>query len=298
MSDALRSLVLPRLERVRPAGGGAFVAACPVAGHGKGGGDRNPSLSIAPGDTQPVVFRCQAGCDQDDVKAALIGRGVDWAAVCLPGEPRSEQPDTWMPCGHERAAEYLYRDAGGTVRYGTARCSLKGHGCSGFAYWRPDPGSRSGRRWRLTEPDATGRRRMVAHLPYRLPEVLTAIAAGRTVWVVEGEKDADRLAQLGVAATCNDGGAGKWNTEYAAHLAGADVVVVADRDAPGWRHAEQVVATLLPVARSVEVVRAAVGKDASDHLDAGRSIGAFVNLATPLLAPTAVPGCPDCGAAA
>lgn len=310
--DVLRQHVLPRLHRIRGVGGGQFKASCPVPSHGKGRGDRNPSLSVGPGDTQPVVFRCQANCTQDDVKAALIGLGIDWALI---SEPRTGQSsgagtaDTWMPCqwdrkrirpdhSHVKVAEYLYRDAGGTVQYGTARCALKGNGCPGFAYWRPDPGSRSGRRWSLTDqlPDGS-RRRAVPHLPYRLPEALHAIEQGQAVWVVEGEKDADRLAAIGVAAVCNDGGAGKWNAEYANHLVGADIIIVADRDRPGWAHAETVAETLLPLARSIEVIRALEGKDTSAHLDAGLRIGQFVHLAEPLPPPDKVPGCVECEAA-
>ncbi len=55
--------------------------------------------------------------------------------------------------------------------------------------------------------------------PYRLPE-LAAADPRRSVFVVEGEKDADRLAALGAVATCNPGGAGKWRPEFGAHLAG------------------------------------------------------------------------------
>lgn len=43
-------------------------------------------------------------------------------------------------------------------------------------------------------------------LPYRLPEILATIKAGETVFVVEG-KDADALAEIGLAATTNHGGA-------------------------------------------------------------------------------------------
>ncbi len=58
-------------------------------------------------------------------------------------------------------------------------------------------------------------------MPYRLPELLTAVAEGREVYVAEGEKDVDRLHREGVTATCNPGGAGKWRPEYARHFAGA-----------------------------------------------------------------------------
>src|SRR5262249_53549637 len=49
---------------------------------------------------------------------------------------------------------------------------------------------------------------------YRLPEVRNAVAGGRLVFVVEGEKDADNLSGLGITATCNPGGANKWRPEY------------------------------------------------------------------------------------
>ena len=52
------------------------LAACPVPGHGKGLGDRNPSLSIARGIRQAIVVHCHAGCAQADVLARLAERGL------------------------------------------------------------------------------------------------------------------------------------------------------------------------------------------------------------------------------
>jgi hypothetical protein len=40
----------------------------------------------------------------------------------------------------------------------------------------------------------------------------------------------NNLRQLGIAATCNAGGANKWPRELASHLRGADVVLVPDND--------------------------------------------------------------------
>src|SRR5262249_3313670 len=67
---------------------------------------------------------------------------------------------------------------------------------------------------------------------YRLPELLAADPSD-VVWVCEGEKDADRLAALGLAATCNPMGAGKWRDHYAQALRGRKVVVLPENDAPG-----------------------------------------------------------------
>ena len=67
-----------------------------------------------------------------------------------------------------------------------------------------------------------------------------------------------------------------WRAEYSEYLRGADVVVVADKDEKGMQHAKSVRRSLLGVAASVEIVEAASGKDAHDHLDAGASLAEFV----------------------
>lgn len=119
---------------------------------------------------------------------------------------------------------------------------------------------------------------------YRLPELSAAISRGETVYVVEGEKDADRLAEIGVAATSNpNGAADKWRPEYTPYFTGADVVIIADRDEPGYAHAANVRAALAGVARRVTVMQSAAvfpGADVSDHLDAGYSIDDLVPAVT------------------
>ena len=82
-------------------------------------------------------------------------------------------------------------------------------------------------------------------LVYRLPEVLAAVAVGRPIWVVEGEKDADNLAGLGHVATTNPGGAPKWRPAHAAWLRGAaDVRIVGDDDTPGRQQIVRVAQSL------------------------------------------------------
>lgn len=277
IGDVLREIVLPKFERVRMSGG-SYAVHCP-AHH-----DNSPSLSISPGTTQPVIFKCHAGCDTRDILAAL---DLTWNDLCNP-QPPSKRPggrDDYIICGrtgggydtrHRKVADYEYRNPSGVLIFGVARCSLKGQGC-GFRQWRPDPTKRSGRTWSRTLPDG---QRAGEGLIYRLPEVLGS-SSTRNVWIVEGEKDADRLWTLGIPATCNAQGAGKWTLAHADWLAGRDVVICADRDDPGWRHAEHVANTLLNLARSIEVVRAAVGKDISDHLDARLALSKTVSVAEP-----------------
>ena len=77
----------------------------------------------------------------------------------------------------------------------------------------------------------------VRRVPYRLPQIIRAVADGQTIVIVEGEKDADRAVADGYAATCCPMGAGKWQTTYGEFLKGAEVVIVADADDAGRAHA-------------------------------------------------------------
>ena len=54
---------------------GGYLVRCPVPGHGRGRGDRRPSLSIADGDHRLLV-QCSAGCDARDVLETLQSLGL------------------------------------------------------------------------------------------------------------------------------------------------------------------------------------------------------------------------------
>jgi hypothetical protein len=168
-------------------------------------------------------------------------------------------------------ATYPYTDEAGELLYEVVRYEPKS-----FAQRRPD--GNGSWVWNL---DGTRR------VPYKLPLLISAGKAGYPMWVVEGEKDADALEGVGILATCNPAGAGKWRAEYATYLRGArEVVVVADRDEQGHKHAAEVAASLSGIA-PVRLVEAKAGKDAFDHLGAGFGPDEFVPLdkASPAAAP-------------
>jgi hypothetical protein len=54
---------------------GGYLIPCPAPGHGKGNGDRHPSLRISDGDTR-VLVHCFSGCPASDVLDALRHRGL------------------------------------------------------------------------------------------------------------------------------------------------------------------------------------------------------------------------------
>lgn len=64
------ALLHSRLHVVRIQPGG-FIAHCPVPGHGKGRGDRHPSLSVIAGLNGTPVLKCWAGCAAEQVLAAV-----------------------------------------------------------------------------------------------------------------------------------------------------------------------------------------------------------------------------------
>lgn len=207
--------------------------------------DRNASLSYGQGRAGAVV-KCHAGCATPDVLAAL---GLDPASLFDDPPPGRG--------GYTVTATYPYTDEHGTPLY---------------CVERRDP--KDFRQYRLVDGRKTWSLKGVTRVPYHLPALLDGIRAGRTVYVAEGEKDVHAIEAAGGTATCNPGGAGKWRPEYAAWFAGAGrVVVIADTDEPGRRHAAQVAAALRPVAGHVEIAEAAAGKDAHDHLAAGHGLG-------------------------
>ena len=94
----------------------------------------------------------------------------------------------------------------------------------------------------------------VRPVPYRLPSLIKAVAAGATILIPEGEKDADRLHDLGFAATTNPGGVGKWRQEFSEFLIGANVILLADNDEPGRAHSEQAATSLNGVAKQIRIL--------------------------------------------
>jgi putative DNA primase/helicase len=67
--------ILERAGNVRKMGSGWLVS-CPRPDHGKGQGDRDPSVSVTEGDDGRALVKCQAGCETEAVVAAW-GLGMD-----------------------------------------------------------------------------------------------------------------------------------------------------------------------------------------------------------------------------
>lgn len=239
--------ILEKLSGVRKVKGG-WQALCPAHD------DHNPSLSISVRDGR-ILLHCHAGCHTRAIVEALK---LDMNDLRAEADSKTQT--------QRIAATYDYTDAAGKLLFQVVRFEPKK-----FCQRRPD-GS-GGWVWNL---------KGVKVVPYRLPQLLAAKAAGRPIFIVEGEKDVDRLESLGLAATTNPGGAGKWCESFAEYFVGANVVMLPDNDEPGAKHAQDVAAKLASSVSSVKIVNLSGLKpkgDVSDWLEAGHTTDELLALA-------------------
>jgi predicted P-loop ATPase len=182
--------------------------------------------------------------------------------------PRAEQPK-------QIVATYDYHDEDGQLLYQVVRFTPKE-----FRQRRPDPESPDRWIWKLGDV-----RRVLYHLD-RLAEA----DRERTVYIVEGEKDVHALEELGLVATTNPQGAGKWPAVVdcaARALAGRNVIVIADADKKGRDHAADVLERLSGVAEQARIIELPGAKDAADWVRSGGTAEQLEALAAAL--PTPIP---------
>lgn len=235
---------------------GQWVASCPVPSHGKGNGDKNPSLSVHIDDSGKPLFHCHSGCTQESVFQTIRDMQL------LP--ELEERPDPLanikpMP-KVEFQQEWQYQDEDRVTVFVKHRMRV----------------GESGKTYRLYKVDSDGKRYPTLGdariVPYKLPELLDAKTAGRIIYLAEGEKAVDALMSLGVAATTSHSGAGNWPPENTEYFAGANVVILPDNDLSGWSYARKAAEAILPVAKAVKVVDLRLqeqGDDAFEFIEAG-----------------------------
>jgi putative DNA primase/helicase len=241
MSPAVAK-VLSRLKGVKRSGKG-WMALCPAHA------DHDPSLRIDEGNDGRALLTCYADCRTEDVLTAI---GLTMGDLFV----ESSRRQTETRSRQDPEAVYDYVDESGKLLFQVVRFPGKQ-----FRQRRPD--GAGGWTWKLDG---------VERVLYRLPEVIQAVKAGETVFICEGEKDVDRLRSLGLTATTNAGGAGKWQESYNQFLKDADVIILPDNDPPGRKHGLQVAQEVGPMARTVKIVHLPdlpERGDVSDWLNAG-----------------------------
>lgn len=202
------------------------------------------------GDPSPAAQDDKGGAKGGSGKTETVG-GVTVHTV--PEEKKEELIPDW----EHPDRVYSYTDENGRELFQVVRLHYKGG----------KPGKTFRQRMHAPGDPKANRQGYVNSVPaeirdvtlYRLPNVIRAIAEGKPVYVVEGEKDVETLERLGHCATCNPGGAGKWREGYSNRLAGADVIILPDNDGKGndytgQNHALDVALKLQGVAKRVRLV--------------------------------------------
>ena len=293
---------LAKLEGVTKTGAEQWTARCPAHN------DNNASLSVSV-KAGKILVHCFAGCSAEAVVTAM---GLKMSDL-MPDDGKgrrtrnSRRQVKPLPIEAERAMggaaaqkraprdygklvkAYDYVDADGKILYRVER-RVKADGKKTFIQKHPDKSSKYG--WSYGVASAG-----IATVPYRLPSVIKRAQEHKSIIICEGEKDVETIEQtLGVVATCNPAGAGKWQCGWGKYFEGAPVVlIIADKDpvmvdgkvhAPGQRHACDVEHKLVADGYKgivKKIVMPDVGKhhvkDYTDWVEARRADGLAVDRA-------------------
>jgi putative DNA primase/helicase len=228
---------------------------CPYPEHD----DQTPSASV---NVEKSVFNCMK-CGGATLRQ--VAERMGWP---LPSPLRSN------PTKMTEICRYDYKDVDGTLLYQIVR-KIGADGKKTFSAYNP-----ATRSWKLDG---------VKRVPYRLPEVLRAIQDGQHVFICEGEKDCDRLAEMGFVATTNTFGARStkaWKDHASFFEKGTRVFIIPDADEPGVVHAREIERILRERGCSVRVlslgysIEAKHGKDVSDWLAEGHDENDLISLLT------------------
>lgn len=218
--------------------------------------DDNPSLSIKEASDGKILLNCFAGCIPEEICGAL---GLEITSLF----PNYESRDS-------AKTEYIYRSKEDKPLYKKVRTYDKQFYILSYS---------SSGEW------VKGLKSKI-RVMYNLPQVLEAKASGAWVFLVEGEKDAERLSTQGLVATTPIEGAGsRLHQEYIGQLEGCNVVLLYDEDAAGYKRRDQWKDLLQDKVAAMKVIelpglqyRDNSGADVSDWLRDGHTTEELLEL--------------------
>jgi 5S rRNA maturation endonuclease (ribonuclease M5) len=255
-------------KKVTNRGSGKAMVQCPAHDDGRA------SLSVTHIDDKTLLY-CFAGCgtgqiveaiglsllDLWDEQTTFTGVESMTGYQLLINQISKESTPTTTPKVTTEPIEYIYKDENGQP-VGKKIRLVDSDGKKTFRQQRFNNGD-----WL---PGLNG-----IDLPlYNLHLINALKGTTETLFIVEGEKDAETLIQLGEVATTMPNGAGSWNDRYTDQLQGINgVYLIADNDEPGLKHAATVKDALETAGIGVRLLLPADGhKDITDHINAGKTL--------------------------
>jgi hypothetical protein len=171
--------------------------------------------------------------------------------------------DPPIPDWRHPQAVFDYKDARGNLLYQNVRFPLVTANGSPVLSSKGKPD----KTFRLRYPNGKGDwfddLDDVAQVPYRLPDLVRALVDGATVFIPEGEAKVDALLEGSVPATHIATG----TKDYVKLFCDADVILMPDNDAAGWKHVNTVGAALHGIARRIRVLMLPGLPDKGDIID-------------------------------
>lgn len=192
--------------------------------------DGQASLTISKGSQGKTVLHCHAGCQNVDI-LSKVGLEIKDLFDSDFQDKRSSQT---------LEDEYIYTDENGDKKHFSKKFRL------------PNTKKRFLQGHYENHKEVYGLEGVITY-PYNLPAVLRGIVDKKTIYIVEGEKDAKNLISNGLIATTNPSGAGKWKKEFNKYFKDAEIIIFPDNDTPGASHANDVYKNLNSIASSVMI---------------------------------------------
>ena len=174
-----------------------FLCKCPCHD------DKTASLSIKEINGGKFLFNCFAGCRWEDIKQELEKRGLLQSNV--PSKTAPDKPP---------ATYYVYYDLVGNPICRKVKLANK-------------------KQW-IERYDSASKKYITGLNGITVPLYnLKAVTESDTVYLCEGEKDAESLITRGFCATTNHSGATGWASHFTEQLSGKTVIVIPDNDEAG-----------------------------------------------------------------
>ncbi len=217
-SGNLKSFFEKYLQNIKPIGGDEYQALCPFHQ------DSNPSLSV---NVQTGKYYCHGCGKKGDIfhfygKISNLDTRRDFSKI-LKGIS-DDFGVSWEQQKSRVIKTYDYHGADGNLLFQVCRMEPKD-------FRQRQPGNNGKWTWNL---------KGIEPVLYRLPEISKA----NEILIVEGEKDADNLSNIGFTATTSPMGAKKWKPEYNEPLNGKNIVLIPDNDNEGREHMARVAQSL------------------------------------------------------
>ena len=225
--------------------------------------DKQASLTISKGD-RCTLFKCFAGCNFEDILGAV---GLDKKDTFYDAEP--EKPKTnwkrYVESREKKKIEAVYNYISSVDgSYCFTKIRLEG---KKILY-----GVITNERFTYGLPKGTSRKDFKAFYG-DLETLKETISEGKTIFIVEGEKDVNTLTKQGYTAFTY-GGCSDWQVDFAELVRGADVFILRDNDQAGLKVAQTILNDIKNLAKSAKIINPVPDipkADITDFFESGKT---------------------------